>query len=93
MTQLNTIVPNGQLQLTSIQGYTSNGFVPPGMDLMTAVTMAGQVKNANNKDPPQAVFPKKSQDDAPYSLSENQLRSAINIPDSFTYGDSEFDKS
>ena len=40
----------------------------------------------SNTDPPTSVYPKKNSCDAPYSISESKLRSAIYIPDSFTYG-------
>lgn len=37
-------------------------------------------------DPPYAVYPKRAPGDAPYSQSEHDLRRAIFIPDSFTFG-------
>jgi hypothetical protein len=39
-----------------------------------------------NPDPPKSVFPRAASCDAPYTVSENKLRSAIYIPDTFTYG-------
>jgi len=42
--------------------------------------------NANSREPLVAVYPKASTDDAPYSFAENELRSAIYIPETFQYG-------
>lgn len=39
-----------------------------------------------NPDPPKSVYPRVADCDAPYSVSEADLRSAIYIPESFTYG-------
>ncbi|KAK6219280.1 hypothetical protein LQW54_002268 [Pestalotiopsis sp. IQ-011] len=43
--------------------------------------------NTNSREPESAVYPRKAEGDAPYSLSEEQLRQVIYIPDDFTYGD------
>ncbi|KAF4444286.1 hypothetical protein F53441_11194 [Fusarium austroafricanum] len=42
--------------------------------------------NNKNPDPPKEIYPKAGNCDAPYSVSEEKLRSAIFIPDTFTYG-------
>ncbi|OBT82604.1 hypothetical protein VE02_07977 [Pseudogymnoascus sp. 03VT05] len=47
------------------------------------------VNSANNKNtinPATAIYPKKAAGDAPYSVDENTLRSAIYIPSTFQYG-------
>ena len=40
----------------------------------------------SNPDPPSAVYPSKSTDDAPFDIPETTLRSALNIPSAFQYG-------
>jgi hypothetical protein len=68
----------------------SNGFGPSVSDL--AVLVAGTLlgpnseMNINLRSPSHAVYPKKSASDAPYTLSEAQLREVIHIPSTFTYG-------
>ncbi|KAF2238209.1 alpha/beta-hydrolase [Viridothelium virens] len=42
--------------------------------------------NVNLRAPSSAVYPKKQSTDAPYSLTEAQLRQVIYIPPGFTYG-------
>lgn len=44
------------------------------------------VSNHNPIEPETAIYPSKSAEDAPYSVDEDTLRSAIYIPDSFSYG-------
>lgn len=43
------------------------------------------IHNSNEKDPKKLIFPSKAKGDAPYSLDEKTLRSAIHIPQEFEY--------
>lgn len=42
--------------------------------------------NDNQKSPAAPIYPKKAKQDAPYSVAENTLRSAVFIADTFEYG-------
>ena len=56
------------------------------VDLAIGDTLADSSNNINLIPAVPAVYPKKSTKDAPYSLPENILRSAIYIPPGFKYG-------
>lgn len=43
-------------------------------------------ENSNTRNPSITVYPKASSQDAPYDISEEKLRAAIYIPDTFQYG-------
>lgn len=49
-------------------------------------TGENSIDNVNLRAPATAVYPTKNATDAPYSLTEAQLRAAIYIPSTFTYG-------
>ena len=51
-----------------------------------ALTGENSEKNNNPREPSVTVFPKSSPSDAPYELSESELRGAIYIPPDFQYG-------
>lgn len=58
---------------------------------LTQNVLAGYLSDINsynnvNPPPPNIIYPKKSPQDAPYTISEAQLRAAIYIPPGFTYG-------
>ncbi|KAJ9139327.1 Alpha/beta-hydrolase [Coniochaeta hoffmannii] len=55
-------------------------------DIVGPYTYLGSTSNNHPKDPTTSIYPQKSTSDAPYSISEHDLRSAIFVPASFTYG-------
>jgi hypothetical protein len=68
------------------QGLTLDN-VQGALDFVDGVlTGENSEQNNNPKDPSPAVFPTTGPSDAPYSLSEDDLRAVIHIPDSFQYG-------
>jgi hypothetical protein len=65
------------------------GLVPS--DITNLVSSEGSEENSSTNDnpisPTPAVYPQRESSDAPYSLDEDSLRSAIYIPENFTYGE------
>jgi hypothetical protein len=76
--------------LGAFEAALSNGITGPLSATLSAVTSLSinSVNNFNPRQPVAAVYPRKASGDAPYSLSESVLRSAIYIPSSFSYGSS-----
>ncbi|KAF2423116.1 alpha/beta-hydrolase [Tothia fuscella] len=68
----------------------ANGLGPSASDfnLLVVGSLVGpnSENNLNLRSPAQPIYPKKSSTDAPYSLTEAQLRRVIYIPPAFTYG-------
>lgn len=50
------------------------------------LTGEASTQNSNTRQPSITVYPKASSKDAPYDISEDKLRGAIYIPDTFQYG-------
>ncbi|KAF5610121.1 lipase B [Fusarium subglutinans] len=69
----------------------ANGIISGSTDdLLSYAHGLGSAENGydnQNPDPPKSVYPKAASCDARYTVSEDKLRSAIYIPDTFTYGE------
>jgi hypothetical protein len=64
-----------------------SGITPGNLTQLIGVITSGCNSQRNqNPAPSKPIYPKKSPSDAPYSVSESQLRAAIHIPTTFTYG-------
>ncbi|KAL2071972.1 hypothetical protein VTL71DRAFT_11315 [Oculimacula yallundae] len=65
-----------------------NGLAPEGLinDFIAETPFTNSDNNINLRPAIPPVYPRKGLTDAPYSISENKLRSAIYIPKEFTYG-------
>lgn len=67
----------------------SKGLVPANIfDIIHGITAQdiNSVHNHNPTDPDTPIFPQKGPEDAPYDVPEDDLRSAIYIPQDFEYG-------
>ncbi|KAH7128942.1 hypothetical protein EDB81DRAFT_888716 [Dactylonectria macrodidyma] len=86
--QIVTLTPSSVIEL---QGQLiANGVISGTVDDLfnfASGIASNKSGHANvNPNSPTAVYPKATPCDVPYSTSESDLRSAIFIPDSFTYG-------
>ena len=74
---------------TSIVEATLNATLN-GLSIYSGATLKSSHSSGNTNNPTlnpkEPVFPRKEPADAPYSLSDAQLRAAIHIPAGFTYG-------
>ncbi|KAG2417619.1 hypothetical protein HFD88_008838 [Aspergillus terreus] len=67
----------------------ARGLLPSNvLDLLEGVTddEINSSSNINTKSPSSPIYPQKAPEDAPYSVDEATLRSALYIPSSFEYG-------
>jgi hypothetical protein len=83
-TNLNEAV-NGIAQIVEA-GLTANNVVDLVGFLDGFLTGENSFNNFNPRDPKQRIFPRASSKDAPFSMTEGQLRAVIHIPLSFKYG-------
>ncbi|TLD34819.1 Lipase B [Venturia nashicola] len=72
----------------NIAALAKNSLVPGDLKhvFTTYSTGCNSVTNVNSKTPNVTVYPTRSTQDAPFSLTESQLREVIYIPSTFTYG-------
>ena len=69
------------------QGITAAGLIPPEILTFLNGYTDSELNSLDNRNPtPQEEIYPKSKEDAPYSLSEATLRSAIHMPGTFGYG-------
>ncbi|KAJ0312416.1 hypothetical protein COL5a_002096 [Colletotrichum fioriniae] len=84
------LVPNNLL--SSFQGLLGTGLLGSldlannANKLIAPLNGIDSTSNNNPVNPAKPVYPKKDASDASYTLSEQQLRQAIYIPQTFTYG-------
>ena len=69
-----------------VQGLTTDNVNSALTFINGALTGENSENNTNPKNPAPAAYPKAGSSDAPYSLTEAQLRAVIHIPNSFQYG-------
>ncbi|KAF2156119.1 alpha/beta-hydrolase [Myriangium duriaei CBS 260.36] len=76
--------------LQSIVQTATNGLLSESVNSLASSFLgeftAENSETNNNPAPPLTIYPKKLSCDAPYSVSEQSLRSAIYIPSTFTHG-------
>ncbi|KAJ5373508.1 hypothetical protein N7517_005514 [Penicillium concentricum] len=80
---------NKQTILQRAIDIVSLGLVPTTIiDILNGITNheINSIANNNTKDPSPRIHPTKSSNDAPYDIPEANLRSAIYIPPTFSYG-------
>ncbi|KAK6213500.1 lipase b precursor [Colletotrichum tabaci] len=84
------IIPSGLL--SSFQGLLGTGLLGSldlagnANKLVAPINAIDSINNNNPRNPAKAVWPRKDPADAPYTLTESQLRQVIFIPQTFTYG-------
>ncbi|CAK3926563.1 Hypothetical predicted protein [Lecanosticta acicola] len=93
-----TAIPQLQQELQTIAEANPNDLFKSGMEILLNGLAGGDYADIiqayaveNNQDnvnpiPAPGIYPKKESDDAPYDLSEQQLRQIIYIPPDFGYG-------
>lgn len=82
-----TATPSGYIEAAAL--IVENSLNPTNVPaLIQALDVFGGINNDNNTNPQPSttIYPKKLPCDAPYSVSEAELRRQIFIPSTFTYG-------
>lgn len=78
------------LLLESVCALVRVGLIPAGLVSVLDGYADTRLDSVDNDNPPvssnAAIYPSKKSDDAPYSVPEEKLRAAIQIPESFSYG-------
>ncbi|PYH93511.1 lipase [Aspergillus ellipticus CBS 707.79] len=70
----------------------ASGLIPPDILALLNGYLSASFNSAHNMNPGvnnQTIYPSKAAGDAPYSIAEENLRAAIYLPTSFTYGRNE----
>jgi len=81
-------LPEGYSSIVDVaQGITASGLIPPEILSFLNGYTDSELNSLDNQNPaPQDEIYPKSSKDAPYSLSEETLRAAIHIPETFDHG-------
>ncbi|KAG2412606.1 hypothetical protein HFD88_010163 [Aspergillus terreus] len=75
--------------ITAANAITAAGLIPTDILSLLNGYLNSSLNSAHNVNPAPPnlnIYPRKAAGDAPYSVAENDLRSAIHIPSSFSYG-------
>lgn len=74
--------------ITNLVELLANGIIHPNLAdaLAGYATGVNSYTNVNTETPDETIYPQKESNDAPYSVSESDLRGAIYIPSAFEFG-------
>ena len=91
LTRVGNLLNNGTIGNSTIYNAAEallNGLAVTDLtvNVLGGYLSGGNSINNANSPPPDTIYPKKSPQDAPYTISEAQLLAAIYVPPTFTYG-------
>ncbi|KAK5079364.1 hypothetical protein LTR64_002213 [Lithohypha guttulata] len=91
LTPIATTLGNGAIGSSTIENIAEAILNGLAVTDLTQNVLAGYLSSGNsfsnvNPAPPTTIYPRKSPQDAPYTVPEAQLRAAVYIPPGFTYG-------